>query len=353
MIDDINLGDLPSENEAALKGFKRSVELVKKDVDSAFSNLWLPGNLTFDEKKALYTDVVDEIFGIDEPEIKYYWRVVSEGFVAWSAFLVGIFVAIGAWEQNAWWQSLGLGLLAQVGYGCILAAFFFRTILEEFGEAREIVQRKCSEIEKLFGSMHEAVLTNARTGLLKNNETALRRSGLENAYDLKPLSVDPIERDQESLKSLTRQMIAKDNYLTIISYILMCRVGEADGNFAPSEEKRISDILDLTTDEFTLGASLRSLPKSDKVLNKVLLAANPETEFLEKLVSNLVSIAAADGEISDSETKEIGQIAKEMGISEARVKVLVETAQTELIESGEGGRAAARAVIDNLDFESL
>ena len=201
--------------------------------------------------------------------------------------------------------------------------------------------------------MHETVLQNTIVELIKSNKTAEERlqARFGSSDKLERMPYDKEESERGALKEKAKELVRKDNFLDLISFVMLYKVAETDGEVTFIEEERISNLLTLSEEDYAFANSFRSYPDSIKVIMKILEAGSIEESFKESLLTNLYAVAAADGHISDSEKKQITEIGTRVGLTQPQLQSLENDAEKFL--EGSGNKMRMAAVVHNLDFDDL
>ncbi len=125
-------------------------------------------------------------------------------------------------------------------------------------------------------------------------------------------------------------------FFDICMIVLMRSVGGADGKLSKEEMTTIKSKYTVSSSSEKLITSLLKIKGHQELILKMmttLFAGN--TAVLEMIISNLIILAEADGEVSQSEERAIHSIGKKLGLSRKSVQNIIDS-QNPLIEEDDG-----------------
>ena len=356
-----DFADVSQTNKRAHKQFVKLVEdktVAVREVIANFSEtkfnedeVFLAENIEFlDEGTREFYEEYEEIDGMET------YEKVGHTFFMFLSLTLPIAISYGLWEILPWWQSLGVGLLAfLVGVG------FCTSILTDdypldFKDAFDRLYKNILEFDEDAIRLHQVVLVNSMTELVQTNMFAKERLGSrvgDKLDDLKKFPFDSKKAEREALVSQLKAVTQKDNFLDIASYVFLYKVAQSDGAVSAEEEEQIASLLDLGEENYTFANSLRSYPKVDMALIKIIKAASIDAALIESLIEKLFAVAQADGNISDSEVIVIDGIGLSLGVTQQRLLSLRSEAESSFGGSAVKERLRLNTAIDEINFDDL
>lgn len=133
-----------------------------------------------------------------------------------------------------------------------------------------------------------------------------------------------------------KKIYESDDFFDICMIVLMRSVGGADGKLSKEEMNLIKSKFTVSSLSEKLITSLLKIKGHQELILKMmttLFAGN--TAVLEMVISNLMTLAEADGEVTQSEERAIHSIGKKLGLSRKSVQNIIDN-QNPLIGEDEG-----------------
>lgn len=356
-----DFANVSQTNERAHKQFVKLVEdktVAVREVIANFSEtkfnedeVFLAENIEFlDESTREFYEEYEEL-GVMET-----YEKVGHTFFMLLTLTLPIGISYGLWEILPWWQSLGVGLLTfLVGVGgctSILTKDYPLDFKDAFGR----LYKNILEFDEAAIRLHQVVLVNSMTELVQTNMFAKERLGSrvgDKLDDLKKFPFDSKKAEREALVSQLKALTQKDNFLDIASYVFLYKVAQSDGVVSAEEEEQIASLLDLGEENYTFANSLRSYPKVDMALIKIIKAASIDAALIESLIEKLFAVAQADGNISDSEVIVIDSIGLSLGVTQQRLLSLRSESESSFGGSAVKERLRLNTAIDEINFDDL
>lgn len=134
--------------------------------------------------------------------------------------------------------------------------------------------------------------------------------------------------ETNSMRTL-REIYESDEFFDICMIVLMRAVGGADGQLSKDEMNQIKSKYSVSKSSEKLITSFMKIKGHQDMILKVmttLFAGN--IAVLELVINNLMTLAEADGEVSQSEIREIHSIGKKLGLSKESVQNIIENQNT-------------------------
>ena len=353
-----DFSDVSQTNKRAYKQFAKLVEEQAFHVRATFQVF---SEIKFNEDEVFLAEKV-ELLGesnreqIEESAGKETYTKAGFTFLMFLSFTLPIGISYGLWDILPWWQSLGVGLLTFVA-GLVVCTYILTADYPlDFRAAFGRFNKNSLEFDDDAKTLHEVVLTNTMTELVRTNtfakERLLSRFG-DALEDLKKFPFDSKKAEREALISQLKALTRKDNFLDIASYVFLYKVAQSDGTVSAEEEEKIALLLDLGEENYTFANSLRSYPKVDIALVEIFKSASSDAALIESLIEKLFSVALADGNISDSEVIVIDGIGLSLGVTQQRLLSLRSEAESSLVGSKAKERLILNAAIDGINFDDL
>lgn len=361
-----DFADVSQTNELAHKQFVKLVEdttFAVREVIANFSKTKFNGDEAFLAENIEFLDESKREFYEEYEEVEENYPKPGAAFVGLLALTLPIAISYGLWEILPWWQSLGVGLLALIVGTVFHSEKFMDKYPSDFKDAFNRLYKNILEFDEDVIRLHQTVLENSLAELIytgNNDDNAKFFMGkpydqgfidkLESAHKF-PYDFKKAER--EALVSQLKVVSLKDNFLDIASYVFLYKVAQSDGVVSAEEEEQIASLLDLGGEDYAFANSLRSYPKVDMALIKIIKAASIDAASIESLIEKLFAVAQADGNISESEVIIIDDIGLNLGVTQQRLLSLRSEAESSFDGSAAGKRFKLKAAIDEINFDDL
>jgi uncharacterized tellurite resistance protein B-like protein len=164
--------------------------------------------------------------------------------------------------------------------------------------------------------------------------------------------VDDESSKKETLKQLATKLYADKKFFGMATYLLMKQVALADGEISQDEESLMAERINLSVDCKRLADEFWEMKNSDVILIKMIIKGmRNEPGCREALVSNLFSMAEANGEIKIAEMNVIKKVAKEIGLDEEFLASLCEKTETTFEMTVDSTPELIDEIFDDIDFD--
>lgn len=344
--ENFDYSDVKADDKRAYDQFKEAVaQHGTEGVAMQFEGI---GEREFDESKPLLAEAEEWEISVAEE-----YNKPGAGFAIFLFCVIPACLSYFMWEEFVWWQSLGAGAASWLLLAMIWSPLFQKKFPADFGFAIDRLKESTDVWSEGLNEMHETVLQNTIVELIKTNRTAEERleDRFGSADELERMPYDKKESEREALKDKAKKLVRRDNFLDLISFVLLYKIADTDGEITVQEEERIASLLVLSDEDYAFANSFRSFADATKVMMKILGAASIDETLKEALLTNLYAVAAADGHISVSEKKQITEIGIHIGLTESTLETLEKEAAKVL--DGSGNKMRVAAAVDELDFDDL
>ena len=124
---------------------------------------------------------------------------------------------------------------------------------------------------------------------------------------------------------ILRKIYESDEFFDICMIVLMRAVGGADGKLSKEEMRTIKSKYSVSVSSEKLITQLIEIKGHiDLVIEVMTKLFTGNTAVLELVINNLMTLAEADGEVSETELQEIHSIGKKLGLTRKSVQNIIE-----------------------------
>lgn len=134
-----------------------------------------------------------------------------------------------------------------------------------------------------------------------------------------------------SLKLAIREIDESEHCVDIITRIFAPYIASADGFVTQDERQWIESELGLDTETVQKVSEVLNHPKSREIAVKLFVKKyNKQPRIKEVVINNLLNLAIIDGHLDDREIESITSISREIRMSQAKLKSLIEDSESVL-----------------------
>lgn len=124
-----------------------------------------------------------------------------------------------------------------------------------------------------------------------------------------------------SLKEIAEEIYEAEDFFDVVSYVLMHKVALADEDLSGDEKLKIKEITKLSRRSNSLTTAFMKEEICFALISKLFVKKFPDDEIVRtELINNLIFIAEADGDVSDTEIMKLSEICREIGVNNKLLK---------------------------------